>query len=58
MASAMTAHLSLTGPQIGELAYIVCELFTEKDLEQLVRYKLDMDLFDEVARGPLKERRG
>ena len=55
LASAMTAYLSLTGPQIGELAYIVCELFTENDLEQLVRYKLDMDLFDEVAPGPLRD---
>jgi hypothetical protein len=39
----------LTGQQIGEAVHFIGKLFNVNELEQLVRTKLDLDLFGEVA---------
>ena len=46
----------LTGPQIGEAVDIVCKLFLLEELKQLVRTRLDFDMFVEAAsaRDPLR----
>jgi Effector-associated domain 1 len=51
-----TVNVLLTGPQIGELTHILCEVFDKPELNRLVRTRLDLDLFADVAseQEPLK----
>jgi hypothetical protein len=49
MPVATTTAVFLTGPQIGEAVHIVCKLYDKSELKELVRTKLDFDLFAEAA---------
>jgi hypothetical protein len=49
MLTVLASSVTLTGPQIGEAVHLVCKLFDKAELKQLVKVKLEFDLFVEAA---------
>jgi hypothetical protein len=49
MSPAVSPAVTLSGQQIGEAVHFICKLFDLNELKQLVRTKLDLDLFAKVA---------